>query len=345
MKRTLSVRHFLFFVALFVSTVHLFAQEIHFSQSHNSPLNINPSFSGIFGGDIRFTGNYKSQWRSVPVPYTTFSGSVENKVYYKKSQYDRYFTGGLLINYDRQGSLELTSLQIGIPVSLTLPLAKNNFLSAGITPAFGQRAFNNHQWTFDAQFVDCLFNPAAPTMENGALFSTNLQYFDLSAGLNYRFHAPRSRTRFDIGGAFHHVNRPNHDFWTNSRDVRLAVRRAFYGMGLAQLTSNFDLTGQLMFQEQGGYRELIYGIGGRLLLNEKPYEELALQAGAFFRQRYTDALVWHFEVYWRTWMLGLSYDHNLSNFSVATGSRGGPEISLIYRIYKTKPVNKQCPID
>ncbi|MBK9336846.1 MAG: PorP/SprF family type IX secretion system membrane protein [Lewinellaceae bacterium] len=345
MKGTLYARHVLFFVLLLSSGNYLSAQDIHFSQFGNSPLNLNPGLNGVFGGDIRFVGNYRSQWRGVPVPYSTFSGSIENKIYHKPNRYDRYFTGGLLLHYDRQGTLELTSLQIGIPIGLTMPLAKNQFLSLGVTPAFGQRSFDTDHWTFDAQFVDCLFDPTASTRESGSLFSDNLQYFDLNAGLNYRFHAKKTRTRFDIGGAIHHINRPNHDFWTNAKDVRLAARKAVYGTGLAQVSDKFDLLGQVLYQEQGAYRELLYGIGGRLLLNDRPYNELALQVGVSFRHRYTDAFIWNMEVHWRTWTLGFSYDLNLSDFVVATDNRGGPEVSLIYRLYKIKPVVKQCPID
>ena len=332
-------------VAFAIPAVSLLAQDIHFSQFGNSPLNLSPGLNGVFGGDMRFVGNYRSQWRGVPIPYTTFSGSVENKLYYRKREYDRYLTGTLLINYDRQGSLALTSLQIGIPIGITHPLGRNSFLSLGVTPAFGQRSFGTHEWSFDAQFVDCMYNPSAATMEDGTLFSTTLQYFDLSAGLNFRYYAPNSRTRFDIGGGLHHINRPNHDFWTNSEDVRLASRMAIYGSGAFQLASNFDLMLQGQYQRQGGYREVVYGAGARFLLNAKPYQELALQVGADIRHRYTDAILPHIEVLWRTWILGFSYDINLSEFRVATENRGGPEVALIYRLYKVKPIIKQCPID
>lgn len=355
MKRTLYVRPFLFLVALACGGAALLAQDIHFSQFGNAPLNLNPGLNGIFGGDVRFVGNYRNQWRGVPVPYSTFSGSIENKIYYKRNRtdrapfdpdrYTRYFTAGVLLNHDKQGALDLTSVQIGIPVGFTMPLAPNNFLSVGLTPAFGQRSFNTNRWTFDAQFVDCLFDPTAHTREDGTLFSDNLQYFDLSAGLNYRFQAKKSRSRFDIGGAMHHINRPNHDFWTNAKDVRLAARKSLYGMGLMQVSGPFDLLGQVLYQEQGTYRELVYGLAGRLLLNPKPYEELAVQVGVSFRHRYTDAFIWTAEVHWRTWTLGFSYDLNLSDFVVATNNRGGPEVALIHRIYKIKPVVKQCPID
>ena len=84
---------------------------------------------------------------------------------------------------------------------------------------------------------------------------------------------------------------------------------------------------------------------GCLLLNPKQYEELALQVSAFYRQRYADAVIWQAEVFWKTWTLGFSYDLNISDFSVATNNRGGPEVSLSYRLYKFKTFKKYCPID
>lgn len=327
-----------------MSVSSLPAQDIHFSQVGNSPLNLNPGLNGIFGGDLRFIGNYRSQWRDL-VPYTTFSGSLENKFYYRKNQYDRYLTGALLLNYDRQGSLNLTSIQIGIPIGVTMPLSKNNFLSFSAIPAFGQRSFDTHNWSFDAQFVDCLYDPSNPTREDGSLFSSSLQYFDLAAGLNYHWQALQKRSRLDIGSGMYHINRPNHDFWTNSRDVKLASRWTLYGQGLVQLTHNFDFILQAQYQEQGGYRELVYGAAARLLLNPQPYDELALQLGVSFRQRYTDALILHAQVLWRTWTLGFSYDTNLSDLSVATNGRGGPEVSLSYRLYKFRTIKNYCPID
>jgi len=345
-KRTSYLCHVLLLVVFAFSAGSLPGQDIHFSQFSNSPLNLSPGLNGVFGGDMRFIGNYRNQWRSVPVPYNTFSGTIENKFYYRKEKYDRYFTGSLLLNYDRQGSLKLTSLQIGIPIGITIPLAPGNFLSVSATPAFGQRSFDSHNWSFDAQFVDCLYDPGNPTREDGSLFSTNLQYFDLAAGLNYHWQSQEKRSKLDIGGGMHHLNRPDHNFWTNNPDddVRLASRVALYGLGMIQLTSSFDLALQAQYQQQGGYRELLYGAGARFLLNSKPYEELALQVGAYFRQRYSDAVIWHAEVYWKTWTLGFSYDINVSDFNIATNNRGGPEVSLSYRLYRFKPT-KYCPID
>lgn len=348
-KHNSRLRLFFSFV-LTLSAIGLGAQDIHFSQFANSPLNLNPALAGVFGGDMRFAGIYRNQWRTVPVPYNTFSGSVENKVYWAKGRYDRFLTGALMLNYDRQGSLQLTSLQVGIPVSVTLPIARKNFLTVGVTPAFGQRAFDTHKVTFDEQFVDCIFSPNNPISEN--LANTSLKYFDLSAGANFRMQSLNKRSRLDLGAAIHHLNRPHHNFWSSSvvdqGNERLYEKTTLYAIGLLQLSNNFDLVGQGLFQRQGGYKEIVYGGGVRFHLNQKPYRELAIQVGADYRQRYNDALIPHLEVLYRTWTLGFTYDFNFWSQAgeLVTNQRGGPEVSLLYRLYRVKPIPKfkSCPI-
>lgn len=344
------LRFFIIFFALLQTTLST-GQDIHFSQFGNSPLNLSPGLAGVFGGDLRFVGNYRSQWRSVPVPYTTFSGSVENKLYLTKGRYDKFLTLGGMINYDRQGSLHLTSLQIGIPVSLTLPLARNKFLTLGATPAFGQRAFNQNKVNFGNQWDGCVFDPGINPNEDLLLQNTSLKYFDLSAGVNFRMQGITKRNRLDLGGAMHHINRPYHDFWSSTLNdpgnVRLYNKLSVYALGLVQVKPNFDLMVQGSYQKQGAYEEIVYGGGVRFHLNQKPYRELALQIGADYRSRYQDALIPHVEVLYKTWMLGVTYDVNFwSDVNLVTNRRGGPEVSLIYRLYKIKPlpVFKSCPI-
>ncbi|MFN0215714.1 MAG: PorP/SprF family type IX secretion system membrane protein [Saprospiraceae bacterium] len=343
------MRHFLQ-IAFLLSAFSLSAQDIHFSQYGNSPLNLNPGLAGVFGGDMRFVGNYRQQWRTVRVPYTTFSGSVENKVYLKQGRYDKFATASLLVNYDNQGSLSLKSLQIGIPISLTLPLGKSNFISLGVTPLFGQRSFDTDEISFNEQYHDGMYDPAAAITED--LSVTNLKYFDISAGANLRLQSPRKRNRLDIGGAMHHINRPSHDFWASSvtatDDVRLYNKLTLYGLGLFQLSERFDVLAQGLFQQQGKYQEIVYGGGLRMHLNRSHYKELALQIGVDWRHRYNNSLVPRLEVLYGTWTLGATFDWDA--FSQAgkliTDRRGGPELSLIYRFYKVKPLKKfkACPI-
>jgi type IX secretion system PorP/SprF family membrane protein len=328
------------------------AQDIHFSQYLNSPMNLGPGMTGIFGGDMRFTANYRNQWRQVPVPYTTFSGVVENKFYLQKQRYDRYLTGGLILNHDRQGDLRLTSLQVGIPVSYTMPLAKvgapliHNFLTIGVVPMYGNRHFGTNKFSFDAQYIDCMYDPNAAINEASFFDKNSKSYFDLSAGVNYRWQAKLYRSKVDLGAGWHHINRPDHDFWQGDGGVRLQRRLAFYTSLLFQVRPKVDLVGQGLWQKQGGYEQVAFGGGARFHLNQQPYHEFALQVGANFRQTYRDAIIPHIEAHYRTWTLGLSYDINISDAKIVTNRRGGPELALIYRLYKVKPLSKfkSCPI-
>jgi type IX secretion system PorP/SprF family membrane protein len=345
------ILHTLAAIAFLAPLSFLAAQDIHFSQYLNSPMNLGPGMTGVYGGDTRFTGNYRNQWSRVPVPYTTFSGVVENKFYPTKLRYDRFLTGGLVINYDRQGTLNLTSLQVGIPVSYTLPLVKkgnplaHNFLTIGVLPLFGQRSFGTGNISFDEQYVNRMYNMQNPTGES-QLSITSLNYLDVSTGVNYRWQAKAYRSKVDLGVGWHHMNRPNHDFWQGEDQVRLASRYSFYSSVLFQVRPVIDLVGQGNYQRQGGYRELAFGGGARFHLNRNPYHEFALQAGVNYRQTNNDAIIPHLEAHWRTWTLGLSYDITLSNARTVNDRRGGPELALIYRLYKVKPLSKfkSCPI-
>lgn len=327
------------------NVVRVRAQDIHFSQFGNSPLNLNPALAGVFGGDLRAIGNYRSQWHSVPVPYNTISASVENKVYWKSGKYDRFFTGSLLLDYDRQGSISLTSIQVGFPISVTLPAGRSSFITVGATPTFAQRSFGTDKLTVDDNWNGDFFDPYALISEPELFQSKSIKYFDISAGANLRLQSPEKRTRMDIGGALHHINRPVHNFWevkgSTSPVPRLAQKWTFHVNGLLQLTDNFDLMGQGIYQKQATYLELVYGLGIRMHLSRQLYKETAIQIGVDYRQRFRDALIPHVEFMYRTWQLGLSYDMNsFSDAEIITNGRGGPEISLIYRLYRVKPIPK-----
>jgi type IX secretion system PorP/SprF family membrane protein len=350
------VKTFLFFfpcillAALLCCPLHLRAQDIHFSQFGNSPVNLNPGLAGVFGGDMRFAAVYRDQHRSIPVPYQTVGGSWESKIYLNKGAYNRFLTAGLLFNYDRQGSIHLTSMHLGIPVSLTLPVAKTQFITLGVTPNFGQRAFNTNSLSFDAQWNDCVFDPSAPFREDQLFQNNSLRYFDLNAGLNYRLQSAGRRSKLDLGGSLFHINRPRHDFWTagvnEEGQVRLRHRWSFYALGALQLTDNTDLIANGLYRWQGTYKEIVYGGGLRLHLDRRPYRELAVQVGVNYRQRYGDALIPQAEIHYRTWTLGFTYDVNMfSDIDLLTDRRAGPEVSLIYRLYKLKAAPfKSCPI-
>lgn len=316
------------------------AQDIHFSQFYNAPLNLNPALTGLSPGDQRFGVNFRQQWASVPVPYTTFSGAYDQKVYLPWLG-SGFIGGGLVFNYDQAGDAKLSWTQLGLNASYIQQISDEQFLSAGFQLMGGQRAFDPQQLRFDDQYNGDIFDETIPTAE--AFLKTSVAYFDLGAGINWYFQEEDSRTRIHIGLGFYHLNRPNTSFLGN-KEVQLPLNGRTYAMATVQLSDNLDVVANGLWHYQGPYQEAIFGGAARYHLSQDRGKELALQVGVSYRL--SDALVSHFEVFYQNWHLGISYDINTSAFQAATQRNGGPELSLRYIISKVKPPDtfKACPI-
>jgi hypothetical protein len=108
---------YLTLVALTLTAFGMSAQDLHFSQFQNSPLNHNPALTGIFSGDQRFA-SYRRQWFSAG-GYMTFTGSYDRTF---KRTGQNFFSGGLLFDYDKAGQRSVTAyLGINDPIPLAFP--------------------------------------------------------------------------------------------------------------------------------------------------------------------------------------------------------------------------------
>ncbi len=322
-------------------------QDIHFAQYYNSTLNLNPALTGVFSGDYRLTGNYRSQWESVPVSYLTFSGAFEQK-FYSENLENSYFSGGFLFNYDQAGDSKLSLTNLGISGSYSLQMSETIFMTAGVHIGIAQRAFETGNLTFDSQFDGEQFNPNLP---KETFDDTSLLGVDLSSGLNFRLQ-PRDadpltkRSKLDVGGAVFHINQPNQSF-NDDDEIRLNSRFSMYALGTLMLSNSFDIVLMGSSQLQGSYLEHIVGGGGRIFIIKDAGNELAIQLGASYRfGDFGDAVIPHFQMRIKQWQVGVSYDVNTSELQIATDRRGGPEVSVQYIITKVKPLEimKICPI-
>ena len=71
---------FLLFLLLFGEAGRGFAQDIHLSQFNSCPQNLNPSQTGMFNGDWRFVGNYRTQWAGISVPFVSYSIAADTRL-------------------------------------------------------------------------------------------------------------------------------------------------------------------------------------------------------------------------------------------------------------------------
>jgi type IX secretion system PorP/SprF family membrane protein len=312
-------------------------QDLHYSQFYHSPLNINPALTGIFSGNMRFNGNYRSQWESVPVPYETFSAAFDTHL----STTDKgILSGGLLFNYDQAGDSKLRLAQLGLSSSYSFLLDESNILSLGAQLGFAQRAFKENNLTFGSQYDGSEFNPNLPTGEN--FDNTGKFVFDVNAGANYRWQQD-DRTKFDLGVSFFHINKPSSPFYDND-DIKLPLRFSALGSASIELSNRLDLLVHVLGQFQSKYQETFLGGAVKFYINkDQRGKEFAVAVGA--GGRFSDALVPVLILQGRAWRVGASYDVNTSPFNSATDNRGGIELSFTYIITKVPLMPfKVCPI-
>jgi type IX secretion system PorP/SprF family membrane protein len=315
-------------------------QDLHFSQFFNTPLNINPGLTGVYNEDMRFGANLRSQWFSVPVPYTTFSMAYDQKILNDGRLGNNILAAGIIMNYDQAGDANMQNIQLGGSVAYTRQLSKMHFLSGGFRLLVAQRRFDVAKLTFDNQFIDGTFIPTANTGEDFDNF--NYTFVDIGTGINWLFQISK-RMNFNLGIAGMHLNQPRATFFDND-EMRQAVRWNLQLSGIIQLAQKIDLMPSAIFSMQGTQQERIFGSAIQYHLNQKFAQEKSIRIGTWYRMN--DAIITGFGLTYPTWMAMVSYDFNTSEFSNATNGIGSVEFSFQYKIQTVKRMKdrKVCPI-
>lgn len=317
------------------------AQDIHYSQFNASPQNLNPAQTGLFDGDWRFVGNYRSQWSSIPVPYKTFSLATDTRL--KTKLKNDVPALGLIINNDRSGDSKFTTSQIFISGSYIKKLNKDSthFLSLALQPGISTKSFDINALTFDNQYDGDNYNASLASGENFS--KTRITYFDMGGGLTYLWRK-NSRTKVNFGVSAFHLNRPKQSFFNND-EIRLDVKTTISGIGEIPVTAKVDLLPSFLYQHQGKFHETLLGLFGKYYLSPVNGMETAVSLGAFYRLK--DAFILAANMDYRNFNVGLSYDINTSRLREATNRRGGFEISVIYIFKKIQPFvakKRVCPV-
>jgi type IX secretion system PorP/SprF family membrane protein len=336
------LRNYLLIGLLLFGLASIQAQDIHFSQYYNSPMNLSPAQSGLFSEDIRFIAHSKHQWGAVPVNYLTFSGSFDKKQSFRRLR-NGLIAKGLLFNYDHAGDSRMTLFQLGGNFAYIKRIGELNLISFGVQLGFRSRFFDDKNLTFDRQFNGEVFNPQASNYENFRNRST--YQLDFGVGLNYRMQLKDKRSYLDFGGAIYHPQEPKVNFLSDA--ANLYSRKVGYVITKFKINKKMDVVSNVGFQAQGGFNEIFATNAYKYYLKQKKYETKALQMGLTYRfSEREDAVIPNLEFMTDRYRLGLSYDITLSPFKIANYRRGGPEVSFQYLITTVKAVKsfKACPI-
>ena len=102
------MKSLLFTLVIIVSASnHAISQDVHFSQTSQIPLLINPGATGLFDGWERITINHKNQWTSSNVNYYTSALSFDMNLFKPKRSQGAYMGLGLQAYNDIAGDSKL----------------------------------------------------------------------------------------------------------------------------------------------------------------------------------------------------------------------------------------------
>lgn len=319
---------------MLTAALPVIAQDIHFSQFFETPLLRNPALAGIFSGDIRLQGVYRTQWNSVTVPYQTGSLNAEYKLPVGRG--NDFLTIGAEVLYDKAGTAALSSTHLlpGLNYHKALSSDRNMYLSLGVMGGLVQRRIDRSKITTNSQFDGSNYNPS---LADGESFSkSSYSYFDGSVGMSFNSQVGENTdNNIFIGLAYHHFNKaPRISFYGNAAYEMTPKWVGSAGLRMSVNESSF-FTLQADYSKQGTYTETIAGVLYSWRLdNDSDDPRYIVHAGAFLRWK--DALVPVVKLEFKPMAVAVSYDANISQLTTASKGRGGFEISLTYQKYVNK---------
>lgn len=312
-------------VILSLATLMSLAQDPQFSQYYQSPLYLNPGFTGITNQQ-RATFIHRIQWPNLPQAFATYAASYDIWVDELRSGF------GIIATTDKMGSAGWRTTTVGLNYSYKVRLTDKIVFSPGISFGYGINGLDRSKLSlgdgleFSGQSLD-------PTLQRLG----NTQYFDFSSGF-----VLYNKDLF-FGAAFSHINNPNLSIL--STETRLPMKVVVHGGGRITLNGGIRtvakasyLTPSFIYRIQGPISQMDLGVNYHIdpvslgvWYRGKPFESTVTNTVQ------QDALIFTMGIYLKNLTVGYSYDFTTSGFSTASG--GAHEISLVYE-FEAKPLHR-----
>ncbi len=303
MKRILII---FFLLSVFVNSN---AQDPHFTQVNRLGSMINPAVSLSDNNNMQVTMLYRTQWNKVApfktqglafnkkVNRFTFDANVINNTAGDAGFKQLYFNGGLSYNYKTKKNSFIGGLQVGII----------------------QHSFNPQNMTFDDQFIpDVGYSSNNATQE--VFTNTKSIRPDFNLGGLWVRTAKKEKLKPFVGFALYHINQPKETFLTETSKTNM--KSNIYAGFVYPINDQVQLLTTSYFIHQGVANEFITSAIAKVNLEENK----GVEGGIIYRSN--DALAIYTGYQLSNWLVGVSYDVNVSGL---TNGNGAFELTLTYQ--------------
>jgi type IX secretion system PorP/SprF family membrane protein len=286
------------------------------------PLSTNPSYTGSFEGDWRFTAGYRNQKVVTAQSYQTAITSFDGHLYL----FNQKIGGGLYLLNDQSGVGGLMFTKIYGSVAYEFDFHNNKF-------GFG----------FQAGFISGKVNSwgiwdnatGAFTAPNGEeYFNESTSYADVNIGISWKRKMNKLLPQLALG--LFHVNNPNISFFEGnekqSSQFLIDTRVDF------ELTEALTFTPLLLFNAQQKTRYSIVGADLKFDLPGKRNPVKAVFGGCHLQNGILEnasSVLIQLGTRIKRVNIGLGYEMNLGAFGETTGKTGAFEVAIVYESIST----------
>ncbi len=313
------------------------AQDLHFTQTAQTPLLINPAAAGVYDGWERVIINHRNQWLGSGTQFMTTAVAADIN-FGKTRLNDKAYVGlGLMFYNDIGGRSKFGSQTGSLTLSGVLPMGgSGHSLSAGIQGGFGNRKADFSNLSFTSQWNGTIYDPTIATGEANGINS--FQYLDASAGIYYVYDGGQSSFsrnndfKFQLGVGGFHLNKPEMKYTTITVG-NLYRKFVIHTSVISDIVStDWSIDANAVQFIQGPHLETILGLMvRRRFMNGTKItghtQDSYFGFGAYYR--FKDAIAPSIMVDFKGFKFAVSYDVTVSTMRKAyTG--GSLEFSLSY---------------
>lgn len=323
-------------IGVLFSSWTLFGQDIHFTQTAQTPLLINPASAGVYDGWERAMINHRNQWLGAGTQFMTTNIAADAN-FGKTRLNDKAHLGVGVNFYNDIGGDSKFGMQKGaLTLSGILPAGNGHIFSAGIQGGFASRKADLSRVTWMSQWNGSGFDQTLYSGEaNGA---SSFTYMDAAAGLFYTYDGGQNTFqrnndfKFQIGFSGYNLNRPQLKYVTVDGD-RLYRKWIGHVGVIADLTAtNWSIDANAVQVIQGPHMETILGLLFRYRFQDGTkitgnFQDSYFGFGMYYRHR--DAIAPTIMVDWKGFRFGASYDITISALRNAYNG-GSLEFTLAY---------------
>jgi type IX secretion system PorP/SprF family membrane protein len=331
----MKMKNILYTTFLVFTMSNVIGQDFHLSQYDAAPINFNPALTGLFKGNIRIHGHYRTQWSAIATkPFQTGLISADMPVKGKKLS-----LGIQIANFRAgAGNYNVFSPQISAAYDFKLDKNNNHHISVGASVGGIQKSVDMSKLTFGDQFSPFNGGGFDNNLPNNESTSAN-SYFILTtnAGLMYYFGKESARLNPFFGASFRHLNQPKESFY--SQDNRLPFHMWYHAGCKVNVNERISFLPKAIFMYQKKASEFTTTVHVQYYLKKS---DAHLIFGPTYRNK--DAAIIEGGLKYGKFTYLISYDINTSSLKNVTNSRGGLELSVtwINRKIDPNPV-KTCP--